>query len=118
MTFPQEIFDAGAVGGGSRVAGGPRARLLLFAVGLDGSRQDVLDVEEGVALEPDRDESGMHPGKHPVDPREVDVSDQALVAAPLVQDLDGPAVLEHRDPRLRRSRVNEQLASHALANRR
>jgi hypothetical protein len=47
-----------------------------------------------------------------VHPSEVDVSDEPLATAPLVEDLDRSAVLEDGDAGLRRSRVDEELLTH------
>ena len=96
-----------------------RAVPVLFAeIEVFGARDDVLDVEEGVAVQADRHERRLHPGQHAVHPPEVDVADEALPAPPLVEDLDDAAVLGEGDPRLRRRRVDEELFLHAFANRR
>ena len=97
---------------------GAASAVLLAEVEVRGVRHDVLDVEEGVAVEADRDERGLHAGQHAVNPAEVDVADEALPAPALVEDLDDAAVLEEGDARLGRRRVDEELFPHAFANRR
>ena len=100
-----------------RVRRAPRLRGLA-EVELRRARGGVLDVEERVPVEADRHERGLHAGQHAVHAAEVDVADQALPAAALVQHLDDPPVLGQRDARLGRGRVDEELFPHALANRR
>ena len=70
-------------------------------VGLEVVRADeVLDVEERRALEPDVDEGGLEPGQHPGDLAEVDVaygSARGLGAAALDVELGDDAVLDEGD---------------------
>ena len=91
---------------------------VLLGVEVRGARQDVLDVEERIPLEADRDERGLHPGQHAVDAPEVDVSDEPLALLALVKHLDRAAVLRERHARLGRRGVDEELFPHAFANRR
>ena len=76
--------------------------------------QDVLPR----TVEADRDEGRVHSRKDAVYPPEVDIPDEALPAAPLVQDLDRSTVLRQRHARFRRRRVDQEFPSHALAKRR
>src|SRR5262249_20389007 len=85
---------------------------------LGGVRDRVFDVEEGVAVQPDRHERRLDAGKHAVDASEVNVADEGLTAPPLVHDLHDTAVFQNGNPRLGRRRVDEELFPHALANRR
>src|SRR5262249_52790304 len=78
----------------------------------------VLDVEKRVAVEADRDEGRLHARQDAVDAALVDVADDALAPAALVEDLDRTPIRRERDAGLRRRRVDEELSSHALANRR
>ena len=78
----------------------------------------VLDVEERVAVEADRDEGRLYPRQDPVHASEVDVSDEGVPAPALVEHLDDAAVLRERHARFGRGRVDEKLFPHALANRR
>jgi hypothetical protein len=78
--------------------------LLLVArlepVELLGGRDDLGDVEEGVALEADVNEGGLHAGQHLRHPALVDVANDAALAFPLDEDLDDLVVLEDGDPRV------------------
>jgi hypothetical protein len=49
-----------------------------------------------------------------VDAPEVDVPDETLAAAPLVEDLDRAAILEDGDPRLGRCGVDEEFPTHGV----
>ena len=90
----------------------------IVAVLLDRRGQRVLDVEKRVAVETDRDERRLHAGQHPVHASEIDVADQTAVAAALVKDLDDTTVFRQRHAGFGRRDVDEELPSHALANRR
>ena len=60
-----------------------------LAVGGD----DLVDVEEAVALEPDVDEGRLHPGQHVVDDSLVDVADDRARSATLDVELADPPVV-------------------------
>jgi hypothetical protein len=117
LPFLDELVDARPRRAGRRAVGlAGRLDVLCFEIEL--LREGILHVQERVALVPDRDERGLHTGQDAVDPGEVRVSDEALLSAPLVEHLDGAPLLAQGDSRLGRSRVDEQLLAHALANRR
>ena len=59
--------------------------------------EHVVDVEEGVALEAELDERGLHAGEHPADAALIDVADDAAVRLALDEELGDAAVLEQGD---------------------
>ena len=73
---------------------------------------DVGDVQERGALEADLDEGALHAGQHARDAAEVDVADQPARARALDVQLLHDALLEHRDARLLRRHVDEDLVAH------
>ena len=97
--------DAGALGA-HRVLGDLHHHLLAgFEQRLDvAPRQpleslggnDLIDVEEGVLLQADVHERGLHPRQHVGDFAQVDVADDAAFGA-LDIEFDQAAILEHRD---------------------
>ena len=72
----------------------------------------VADVEEGVALEADVHEGGLHAGQHPRHPPLVDVAHQPPMAVPLDEDLRQAVVLQDGDPGLVRIALDEHLETH------
>ena len=95
-----------------------RVAFLLAEIEVRRARRDILDVEEGIAVQADRHERRLHPREHAMDSPEIDVADQALPAPALVEDLHDAALLRESHPRLRSRRVDEELFPHAFANRR
>ena len=73
---------------------------------------DVADVEEGVALEADVDEGGLHPGQDAGHPPLVDVAHEPAMAVPLDEDLRQAVVLQDGDPGLVRIALDEHLETH------
>ena len=73
---------------------------------------DVADVEEGVALEADVDEGGLHAREHPRHPPLVDVAHEPPMAVPLDEDLRQAVVLQDGDPGLVRIALDEHLEAH------
>ncbi len=73
---------------------------------------DVGDVQERGALEPDLDERGLHAGQHPHHAAHVDVADDAAARGALDVQLLHHAVRHHRDARLLRRDVDEDLFGH------
>ena len=70
-------------------------------------RQQVFDVQEGGAVEPDIDEGGLHAGQHSGDSPEVNASDRRAILAPFEIELTQDAVLDQADPRLTDVYVDE-----------
>ena len=118
LALPDEVVDARAIRALGSLAVRRTVPVLFAEIEVPGGRDDVLDVEKGIAVQADRHERGLHPRQHAVHAPEIDVADEALPAPPLVKDLDDAAVLGEGDPRLRWRRVDEELFPHALANRR
>ena len=77
--------------------------------------QDVADVEEGVPLQADVHEGGVHALEDVRDAALVDVPDDALLA--LDVQLDQAAVLDHGDPGFAVIDVDQDLLVEALARR-
>ena len=73
---------------------------------------EVGDVQEGRLLEADVDEGGLHAREHAHHLALVDVAGDAVVAAALDVELDERGVVENRNPRLPRGRVDEYLLAH------
>ena len=73
---------------------------------------DVGDVEEGVLLEADVDEGGLHPRQDPRHASLVDVSDDAALLAALDLHLGDAAVLEDGDAGLAVVGGDEELFLH------
>ena len=86
------------------------ARLELLE--LLGGADDVRDVQEAVALEPEVDEGRLHAGQHLRDAALVDVADDAPIALALDEELDHLVVLEDGDHRLVVVRGDNHLLVH------
>src|ERR1043165_2490327 len=76
---------------------------------------DVGDVEEGVALEAEVDEGGLHAGEDFGDAAFVDVADDGALPRPLDPELDDLPFVEHGDARFVLRGVDDDLARHAAA---
>ena len=85
-----------------------RLALVLFEV-----FDDVGDVEEGVALEPEVDEGRLHPGQDLRHAALVDVADDGAMPRPLHPQLDDLPLIEHGDARLVSRRIDHDLPRHA-----
>jgi hypothetical protein len=96
------------VGDGGNVVFVVTGELLELLDGVD----DLSDVEEGVALEPDVDEGRLHPGEHLRHPPFVDVADHAALILALDEDFDDLVVLEYGDARVVRPRGDDHLLVH------
>src|SRR5207237_2827615 len=77
------------------------------------SVDDVGDVEEGVALEAEVDEGGLHAGQNFGDAAFIDVADDGAVARPLDPQLDDLPLVENGDPRLVPGRIDHDLPRHS-----
>src|SRR5512143_1814583 len=110
LALLHQVVDPRPIAGLAPLLAG--AVLVRIRVEIGGPGEYVFDVEERVALETDRNERRLHPGQDPVDAAEVDVADETLAAAALVQDFHGAAVLQDGNPRLRRRDVDEELSTH------
>jgi hypothetical protein len=95
-------------GRGARIAGDHSLRIERDVRG-----RDVVDVQEGGALEPRVDECGLHARQHPRHATLVYVADDAAPAGALDEDLLQHAILEQRGARLARADVDQDLGSHA-----
>src|SRR5687768_16493464 len=69
-------------------------------------------VEERALFGADVDEGSLNAGEHCVDPAEVDVTDHSSVVWTVDEQLDELVVLQNRDPRFARSRVDEDFSFH------
>ena len=90
---------------------------LLFVVFLvlgffSGFSNEVRRVEEGALLSADVDEGCLNSGEHCIDPAQIDVTDHASVVWTIDEKLDEFLVLQNRDPRFTRDRVNEDFSFH------
>ena len=74
-------------------------------------------MEEGTLLGADVDERGLNAGKHRVDLAEVDVADHAAGVWAVDEQLNELVVLEDRDPRFARARVDEDFSFHRRPSR-
>jgi hypothetical protein len=83
-----------------------RALFLALELGPD----DLVHVQEAVALEADLDEGGLHSGQDVVDDAEVDVPGDRAALGALEVDLCDAVVLEDGDPLLAHVDGDEQLA--------
>ena len=75
---------------------------------------DVGDMQERGALEADLDERRLHAGQDARDAAEIDVADQAARAGALDVQLLHDALLEHRNARLLRRDVDEDVVAHGM----
>src|SRR5256885_7138413 len=69
-------------------------------------------MEEGTLLGANVDEGGLDSGEHGIDPAQINVTDHASVVWTIDEKLYELAVLQNRDPRFARSRVNEDFSFH------
>jgi hypothetical protein len=69
-------------------------------------------VEEGALLSADVDEGSLNSGEYCVNPAQINVTDHASVVWTIDKKLYELPVLQNRDPRFARSRVNEDFSFH------
>jgi len=84
----------------------------LEALELFDSIDDLGDVQERIALQPDVNEGGLHAGEDFRDPALVDVANDAALPLALDEDLDDLIVLEDRDPRFEVAGGDDHLLVH------
>ncbi len=73
---------------------------------------DVGDMQEGGALQPDVDERRLHAGQHALHLADIDVADQAALAAALDVQFLHDTLLHHRDAGFLRGDVDQDLFCH------
>ena len=103
-------FGGRLLGFGGRLFdfGGARLPLILFQV-----FEEVGDVEEGVAVEPDVYKRRLHPGQDPGDAAFVNAADQPKLFFPLNVDFDNLTLLHQRDLGLVGGGRNHHFLGHA-----
>ena len=79
---------------------------------IGGLPDEIGRVEKGAFLGADVDEGGLDAGEHCVDPAEVNVTDHAAGVGTIDQKLNELVVLEDRDPRFARGRVDQDFSFH------
>ena len=123
LAFLQQIFDlrlrpvaAPAVAAARRgrpspssSSSSPRFELVELLQRVD----DVRDVEEAVALEPEVDEGGLHAGEDFRDPALVDVADDAALPFALDEDFRDQVVFEDGHHRFVAVRGDDHLLGHS-----
>jgi hypothetical protein len=69
-------------------------------------------VEESALFGANVDEGGLDAGEHCVDPAQVDITDHSSGVWTVDEQLNELVVLQNRDPRFARSRVDEDFSFH------
>ncbi len=114
LPFAQQVADFGTAG---RLLDRLLERHLLGGLVLEVLEvlDDVGDVEERVALQPEVDEGRLHAGEDLRHAALVDVADDRAMPRPLDPQLDDLSLVEHGDARLVLGGVDDDLARHAAA---
>ena len=79
---------------------------------IGGLTNQVGSVEEGALLGAYVDECGLDAGEYGIDAAEINVTDHASVVWTVCEELNELPVLQNRDPRFARSRVDEDFSFH------
>jgi len=94
------------------IAARDRGPFDLFAVFLVFKFQEVCDIEERVALQPEVNECGLHAGKHARYAAVVNGASEGVLVFAFVIDFSELVVFQDREPRLMRRRGNTNLFCH------